>query len=86
LKDLFVVSHPLKRVEEHSKNLSAIETMGLEGQIESGNERQPWLNEKPGVLKTASQAYGEAELCVISEIESVLKQQMVPLPAIYPIF
>jgi hexosaminidase len=88
LKDLFAASPPLKRVEEHSKNLSVIATIGLEAldKLKTGAADGNWVNEKLGILKTASQVFGETELCVIPEIESLVKQQLEPLPVSYPIF
>jgi hexosaminidase len=88
LKDLFVTSSQLKRVEEHSKNLSALATLGLEAldKLKAGTSDTNWINEKLGILKTINQVHGETELCIISEIESLVRQQMSPLPATYPIF
>jgi len=88
LKDLFVTSSQLKRVEEHSKNLSAVATLGLEAldKLKAGTTDTNWINEKLGILKTVNQVYGETELCIIPEIESLVRQQMSPLPATYPIF
>jgi hexosaminidase len=88
LKDLLVVSPLLKRVGEHSKNLSVIATIGLEAldRLKAGTSDTNWINEKLAILKTANQAYGETELCIVPEIEALVKQQMIPLPATYPIF
>jgi hexosaminidase len=88
LKDLFVTSSQLKRVEQHSKNLSVVATLGLEAldKLKAGTSDTNWINEKLGILKTANQVYGETELCIIPEIESLVRQQMSPLPATYPIF
>jgi len=88
LRDLFVASSPLRRVQEHSKNLSAIATIGLEAldKLKLGTTDDNWINEKLAILKAANQVYGETELCIISEIEALVKQQVVPLPATYPVF
>jgi len=88
LKDLFVTSPQLKRVEEHSKNLSVIATIGLEAidKLKSGTADSNWINEKLSVLKNTNQVYGETELSVIPEIETLVRQQMTPLPAAYSIF
>jgi hexosaminidase len=88
LKRLFVTSPQLKRVEEHSKNLSVIATIGLEAldKLKTGTADSNWVNEKLGILKMASQVFGETELCVVPEIESLVKQQLAPLPVSYPIF
>ena len=88
LRDLFVASSPLRRVQEHSKNLSAIATIGLEAldKLKLGMTDDNWINEKLAILKAANQVYGETELCIISEIEALVKQQVVPLPATYPVF
>jgi hexosaminidase len=88
LKDLFVSSPQLKRVEEHSKNLSVIATIGLEAidKLKSGTTDSNWINEKLSFLKTTNQVYGETELSVIPEIEALVRQQMTPLPTTYPVF
>jgi hexosaminidase len=88
LKDLFVTSTQLKRVEEHSKNLSVIATLGLEAidKLKSGTTDLNWINEKLNILKTTNQVYGETELSVIPEIEALVRQQMIALPATYSIF
>jgi len=88
LKDLLSTSPQLKRVEQHSKTLSVIAAIGLEAldKLKTGAVDSNWVNEELGILKTASQAYGETELCIVPEIESLVRQQLVPLPATYPIF
>jgi hypothetical protein len=45
-----------------------------------------WTNEQLAVLKSSNQSYGETELCIIPEIEALVKQQVAPLPASYPVF
>jgi hexosaminidase len=88
LKDLLVASAQLKRVEEHSRNLSAVAAIGLEAldRLKAGTSDANWINEKLAILKTANQVYAETELSIIPEIEAIVKQQMIPLPATYPIF
>jgi hexosaminidase len=88
LKDLMVVSPQLKRVEEHSKNLSVVATIGLDAldKLKAGKTDTNWINEELAILKTASQVHAETELCIIPEIEALVKQQMIPLPLTYPIF
>jgi hypothetical protein len=38
------------------------------------------------ILKKASQPYAETELSVIPEIEALVKGEVQPLPATYPVF
>jgi hexosaminidase len=89
LEHLLSNSGPLKRVSEHSRNLSLVATLGktaLEkiktGETPSGE----WINECMAVLKNAGQSYGETELDIIPEVESLIRQQMVLLPAAYSPF
>jgi len=88
LRDLLIASAQLSRVEEHSRNLSAVATIGLEAldRLKAGTTDGDWINEKSAMLKTANQVYGETELSIIPEIEALIKQQMIPLPSSYPIF
>lgn len=89
LKNLFAGSSQLKAVEEHSKNLSVIAAIGTEALDNIKNGTTPganWTNEKLAALKTANKSYAETELCIVPEIEALVKQQMSPLPASYPVF
>jgi len=88
LKNLFVTSPQLKRVKEHSINLSTLAAIGLEAldKLKAGTADTNWMNERLTILKNSSQAYGETELCIIPEIEALVKQQLTPLPNTYPIF
>ena len=45
-----------------------------------------WTNEAFKILKEASKSFGDTELAVVAEIESLLKQQMTPIPKSFPIF
>jgi hypothetical protein len=38
------------------------------------------------ILKAANTSFGETKLCIIPEIETLVKQQLTPLPASYPVF
>ena len=89
LKNLFAGSSQLKAVEEHSKNLSVIAAIGADALENIKNGTTPdtnWTNEKLALLKTVNKSYGETELCIIPEIEALVKQQISPLPASYPVF
>ena len=79
----------LKKIQAHSKNLSIIAAVGLEAidKIKSGNGPSvDWVSDAQAKLKTAAQAYGETELAIVAEIEALVKQQLAPLPATYPVF
>jgi hexosaminidase len=88
LENVFLRSPQLKAIQEHSKNLSVIATTGLDAlnRIKDADPDTNWINEKLGILKKANQTYGDTELCIIPEIEGLVKQQATPLPASYPLF
>lgn len=89
LTKAFESSPRLKAVEQHSKDLSAIATIGLNAMkdIESGiSPDQSQVSQNLAMLKQADKAYGETELSVIPEIESLIQQKLIPLPASYPLF
>lgn len=89
LKSLFGSSSQLKLVEQHSKNLSAIAAIGLKtlDKIKNGiTPDENWTNQQMAILKEADKAYGQTELSIIPEIESLIKQQLVPLPESYALF
>ncbi len=82
-------STPLARVQEHAKNLSAIAKLGeqaLEHIKLNYTPSTEWANEAFKILKEASKSFGDTELAVVAEIESLLKQQMTPIPKSFPIF
>jgi len=79
----------LKKIQEHSRNLSVVASIGLEAieKFKTGGAPAPeWINDCQAKLKSASQAYGDTELAIVLEIEALVKQQLVPLPAVYPVF
>ena len=89
LGNLLMSSAQLKLIQQHSKNLSTIAGLGLEAldKIKAGGAVDAaWVNDKLGILKTANTSYGETELCIVPEIESLVKQQLTPLPVTYPMF
>jgi len=88
LENVCASSPQLKTIQELSKNLSVIATIGLDAlnRIKEADPDTNWINEKLGVLKKANQTYGDTELCIIPEIEGLVKQQATPLPASYPLF
>lgn len=82
-------STALNEVREHSKQLALIADIGIQAmqQIKSGSKApEEWINKSMEVLKTASAVYGETTIAIISEIESLVKQQLVSLPASYSIY
>jgi hexosaminidase len=89
LKDLFNTSDQLKAVQPHVENLALIASIGIEAMNKIKEGRAPdsnWIADKENVLKKANQVYGETELCIIPEIESLVKQQMQALPTTYSAF
>lgn len=89
LKNLFASSAQLRTVEEHSKNLTSIATIGIDALNKIKNGTPPdanWTNEKLSILKAVNKAYGETELCIISEIEALVNQRLASFPASYAIF
>jgi len=89
IKPLIATSSQLKAVEKHSENLSVVAAIGIEAlkKIKEGSSiDSTWLNEKLNILKTAGKPVAETELCIVREIEALVKQQLLPLPASYPSF
>ena len=71
----------LKEIEVHAENLSGISKIGLEAMDFMRKKEKPsshWFAEKLSVLKEARKPANELELCIIPEIESLIKQKMVP--------
>ncbi len=82
-------SAPLSRIQAHARNLAAIAKIGeqaLEHLKLNYTPSTEWTNEAMKILKEASKASGDTELAVVAEIESLLKQQMIPIPKSFPIF
>jgi len=89
LKSLIAASSQLKAVENHSKNLTVVAAIGIEALKkikEGGGIDSTWSNEKLNILKAANKPFAETELCIIREIEALVKQQLLPLPESYPTF
>jgi len=89
LAGLFAKSSIAKNVREHSKDLSVIAAIGLDAlnKIKEGKSLDDDnLNKAMDILKSAGRTDGETELCIIPEIESLVKRKMDPLPETYPQF
>jgi hexosaminidase len=88
LQSLFAGSAALRRVEEHSKNLSVVAAIGLNAlnKLKDGVTDSAWTGEQLAMLKSANQPFGETELCIIPEIEALVKGNLEPLPSSYPVF
>lgn len=89
LKSLFESASQLKAVEAHSKNLAALAEIGIDALSKLKNGTTPdatWINEELATLKAMNKPYAETELCIIPEIEALVKQQLSPLPASYSLF
>lgn len=82
-------SAALSEVREHSKQLSLLAGIGIKAmqQITSGSiASKEWIDSSMSIIKAASAVHGETTLSIIPEIESLVKQEMVPLPSSYPVF
>ena len=89
IRNLFITSKQLERIEEHSKNLSLIAAIGKTALDKIKADAAPpdeWINQCMELLLSASQAYGETELAITPEIEALIKQKIIPLPSKYSIF
>jgi hexosaminidase len=88
LQPLFADCAALRRVEEHSKNLSVVATIGLNAlkQLKDGVTDLGWPDKQRAILNSANQAFGETELCIIPEIEALVNANLEPLPSSYPVF
>jgi hexosaminidase len=89
ITDLFVNSNRLKSIHDHSKNLTMVAALGKDALAKMKSNSKPseeWVKQSMNVLKNASVSLGETELAIISEIESLVKQQMIPLPISYSPF
>jgi hexosaminidase len=83
ISELFQGSDQLKRIQEHSKNLTEISSLGLEAleRIKRGTPASgEWVKESTLVLKNADKAVGETEIAIIAEIEALVTQKLAPLP------
>ena len=89
IRHLIAGSSQLKAVEKHSENLSNVAAIGIDALKKLKDGAAPdsaWSTEKLNILKEANKPLGETELCIIREIEALVKQQLSPLPASYPMF
>ena len=89
LAPYFEESELLSQVKQHSENLSEAASIALEALAKLKNGSQPsqeWATEKINKLKEFSKSYGETDLAILPEIESLVTQHLAALPATYPIF
>ena len=89
LENLFATTKQLEQIKEHSRNLSIVAAIGKTAldKIKAGTAPlNEWINECMESLKNASRPYGESELAIVSEIEALIKQQIISLPPTYPSF
>lgn len=89
LKSLFAGNKRLKEVEDHSKNLSAAATIGLEAldRMDKGTANdEEWVKQRSGALAAFEKPHNETEIAVIQEIEELVLQHLAPEPPAYSIF
>ena len=89
LEHLLSSSNQLGHIKEHSVNLSIVAAIGKTAMhnIKAGiTPSDEYINASMVSLKNARQVYGDTELAIISEIESLIKQRMISLPDSYPPF
>lgn len=82
-QNVAITSKQLERIKEHSKNLSIVASIGTAAlsKIKAGDApSDEWINKCMEQLLNINQAYGETELAIISEIEALIKQKIIPLP------
>lgn len=89
LQTLFANNNTIKAVQPLAENLSKAATIGLGAfdKIQSASKpNDEWIKATGDTLKSLDKAYAETELSIISDITSLVKQQVVPLPASYSMF
>jgi hexosaminidase len=88
LQPLFSQSLQLKKVEQHSKNLAILASIGLEAMEKNkmGQISETWQKEKLEIINGAGKPYGETELSVLPEIKALVTGVLDPLPKAYAAF
>lgn len=89
LQDIWNGLMQLEKIREHSANLSVVAAIGIKGFENIAKGESPsadWINENMIVLKNAAKPHGETELDIIPEIEALIRQKQIPLPAAYSQF
>lgn len=89
LEPLFAGNKRLTEVQDHSKNLSAAATVGLEA-LDRIDKSLPvdagWIQQQANALDNYGKAHNETEIAVIPEIASLVVGHMTPELASYSAF
>lgn len=89
LKPMFAGNKRLKEVEDHSKNLSAAATIGLEAlnRIDNGAANDAaWVQQQTTALDVLGKAHNETEIAVVPEIGALVIGHLVAEPVSYSAF
>jgi hexosaminidase len=88
LRPMFDQSVQLKKVEQHSKNLAILASIGLEAMEKNkmGQIAETWQKEKLEMISGAAKPFGETELSILPEIKALVTGVLDPLPKTYPAF
>ncbi len=89
LKPLFVGNKRLMEIADHSKNLSAAATIGLDAldRIGKGTANDAiWVQKQSDALTVFEKAHSETELAIIPEIEELVIGHTIPEPVAYSQF
>ena len=88
LQPLFAGNKRLMEVQDHSKNLSAAATIGLEAldRLDKGVSDTTWVQKQSDALTVFEKAHYETEIVVIPEIEELVIGHTIPEPEKYSAF
>ena len=89
LKPLFVGNKRLMEISDHSKNLSAAATIGLDAldRMDKGTANDAnWVKQQSDALTTFEKAHNETELAIIPEIEELVIGHTIAEPVAYSQF
>jgi hexosaminidase len=89
LKPLLAGNKRVKEVEDHSKNLSAAATIGIDAldRTDKGTATDAaWAKQQLDSLDGFGKAHNETEIAVIAEIAALVTQHLAPEPAAYSAF
>lgn len=79
----------LQQVKEHSRQLALLAGIGLQAMEQVKAAKSPsdkWIKNSSVVIKNAGEVHGETSIAIVDEIASLVKRQMVSLPASFPIY
>ena len=85
----FADSMAIGKILQQSVNLSEAAKIGIEAMSlikEKANPDEGWKKSSLDKLALMKKAVAQTELDILPEIESLVKQEMVALPSVYPMF